>query len=528
VPEKIQIVVTAQDRASAQLKGLKSNIAQLGNRTGGPLGSMIGGLGGVGVAAAGMGVAAGLAGVAIGKVSEMLIKGVGDAIAEEASLKRLDAALEANIDNWDGNRDAIDKAIDARMDLGFQDDVLRDSMIKLVTATQDQSEALDLQGLAMDVARGRNIDLGAATDIVLKANMGNVGALRRMGIEIDKTATKEEALLLLQERYAGQTEAFMETTTGKVTVAATKFEELQESIGGMLLPFIADTATAASGAADQIERMADALGGAQFAALPHAMERGSFAEAGEEAGRALTGALAGQIAKGGRDVTAEARALGRDITDDLAGAVRGSKDNVKSAMEQLTFAMTHPLKMAREVARIEGALTGNKLAEGLQSTNPWIRTVAQQTQDALLGQLREIKGDAYVEAFITGRRVGEGIEDGYTAPRLPGPYIGPPRGPGVDLVRDGWGSGGPGGRNPSFRRGRRAAGGPVTAGETYLVGERGPEMVTFGRSGHVTPNHAMGGQPIVVNVDGRELFRIMDQRMGKRLAMSSSGAYVRG
>lgn len=34
----------------------------------------------------------------------------------------------------------------------------------------------------------------------------------------------------------------------------------------------------------------------------------------------------------------------------------------------------------------------------------------------------------------------------------------------------------------------RAGGGPVTAGNTYLVGEDGPEIVTFGASGYVTPN----------------------------------------
>jgi hypothetical protein len=50
-------------------------------------------------------------------------------------------------------------------------------------------------------------------------------------------------------------------------------------------------------------------------------------------------------------------------------------------------------------------------------------------------------------------------------------------------------------------RGARAAGGPVTAGGTYLVGERGPELLTMGaRGGYVTPNSAMGGANITVNM----------------------------
>lgn len=49
---------------------------------------------------------------------------------------------------------------------------------------------------------------------------------------------------------------------------------------------------------------------------------------------------------------------------------------------------------------------------------------------------------------------------------------------------------------------RRAMGGPVVAGQSYLVGENGPEVVTFGSSGYVTPNHRLrggGGDTYVVN-----------------------------
>ena len=39
----------------------------------------------------------------------------------------------------------------------------------------------------------------------------------------------------------------------------------------------------------------------------------------------------------------------------------------------------------------------------------------------------------------------------------------------------------------------RQRGGPVAAGSSYIVGEAGPELVTFGRTGNVTPNNQMGG-----------------------------------
>lgn len=51
--------------------------------------------------------------------------------------------------------------------------------------------------------------------------------------------------------------------------------------------------------------------------------------------------------------------------------------------------------------------------------------------------------------------------------------------------------------------GARAEGGPVTAGKAYLVGERGPELFSPGASGHITPNHALGGIVQNITVDAR-------------------------
>jgi hypothetical protein len=45
----------------------------------------------------------------------------------------------------------------------------------------------------------------------------------------------------------------------------------------------------------------------------------------------------------------------------------------------------------------------------------------------------------------------------------------------------------------------RAAGGPVTSGQPYMVGERGPELFVPNGSGHIQPNRG-GGQPVYLNV----------------------------
>ena len=50
----------------------------------------------------------------------------------------------------------------------------------------------------------------------------------------------------------------------------------------------------------------------------------------------------------------------------------------------------------------------------------------------------------------------------------------------------------------------RARGGPVSAGQPYLVGENGPEMMVPGRSGFIVPNGGGGGAPINVYVNAPE------------------------
>ena len=52
--------------------------------------------------------------------------------------------------------------------------------------------------------------------------------------------------------------------------------------------------------------------------------------------------------------------------------------------------------------------------------------------------------------------------------------------------------------------GGKAGGGPVSAGMTYLIGERGPELFSPGASGTIIPNHALGGggANLTVNIIG--------------------------
>lgn len=87
--------------------------------------------------------------------------------------------------------------------------------------------------------------------------------------------------------------------------------------------------------------------------------------------------------------------------------------------------------------------------------------------------------------------------------------------------------GGKGTFGPNYGFPARATGGSVTAGQPYLVGERGPELFMPGRSGGIAPADSFGGMGnIVVNVDASGSSVEGDTAQGNRLGQVI-GAAVR-
>ncbi len=65
---------------------------------------------------------------------------------------------------------------------------------------------------------------------------------------------------------------------------------------------------------------------------------------------------------------------------------------------------------------------------------------------------------------------------------------------------------------------RRANGGPVSSGRSYMVGERGPEMFVPNTSGRIVPNSDMGSSTnVVVNVDASGSSVQGDEEQGREL-----------
>ena len=71
----------------------------------------------------------------------------------------------------------------------------------------------------------------------------------------------------------------------------------------------------------------------------------------------------------------------------------------------------------------------------------------------------------------------------------------------------------------------RANGGPVSAGKSYMVGERGPEMFVPNTGGRIVPNSDMGSSTnVVVNVDASGSAVEGDEEQGRELGLLISAA----
>lgn len=158
--------------------------------------------------------------------------------------------------SWADYGDQIQKAALAQANLsGFDDERLLGTFATFVRRTKDVNEALRLNAVSADVARGRNIEFEQASQLVLKASIGQAGALRRLGIDAAKGASATQLLTLLQQQYSGAAEAFGKTAVGSQERFRVALENVQETIGTLLLPKVATLADDLSTAAVAAQRL---------------------------------------------------------------------------------------------------------------------------------------------------------------------------------------------------------------------------------------------------------------------------------
>jgi hypothetical protein len=164
---------------------------------------------------------------------------VNAAVEAEKSQARLQAQLKASDISYRAHAKEIDAVIQRHSRLaGLDDEDLQDAFTSIIRTTGNVSKSLRLVGLASDFARGRQIDVAKAGDIVAKVAGGNVGVLGRYGVKLREGASASEALAALQRKFAGQAEAYGRTNAGAADRAAVAYENLKETLGNALAPVV--------------------------------------------------------------------------------------------------------------------------------------------------------------------------------------------------------------------------------------------------------------------------------------------------
>jgi hypothetical protein len=229
-----------------------------------------------------------------------------------------------------------------------------------------------------------------------------------------------------------------------------------------------------------------------------------------------------EMVKRGVELMHEAAAIQRDETlpaDEKAAKLQGIKDQLAASTAQYNREIVLFQQQAAE--SLPGYLSGlQSMASGYSSVLEYSKrlTKEQEQQKILAEGIGNAVGQNMVSAFdalIAGtesfgeslRKIASGVLTDI-ARQLFQIYVinqainsisnlfGPkPTGllPGVKFKPDAF--------SMPLLAGAKAAGGSVTGGSSYLVGERGPELFTPGRSGSIAPSGSFGGANVVVNVD---------------------------
>lgn len=198
------------------------------------------------------------------------------------------------------------------------------------------------------------------------------------------------------------------------------------------------------------------------------------------------------------------------ISGNIVETLRGMPDKVDTIMDDLLYAINHPLELQQNLARIESELVSDNLQKGLASKNPFIRAQAEQTQARLRELWTQLTGIAWDTAHDASGNLRDGFASNYpqiTADagklmnklqeiyskqlKIPAPIVGNFK---TGAAGENAGGGG------------RASGGPVRSGTGYVVGEAGPEWFVPGANGYIIPNHVMtrpalgAGAGVTINV----------------------------
>ena len=175
-------------------------------------------------------------GAAVAGTTAFLKSSVDAYMQSEASAQRLRVTLSnlgMGFENAKGQAEAFvqQQSVMSAVD----DELVSDTFTRLINATKDYGDAQKLTTTALDISAATGKDASAVAVALGKAYNGNLGALSRFGVSVDKSKTSVENIDAAMKQYQGQAKAFGETSAGEAKKAQIAWENAQEGIGKGIL-----------------------------------------------------------------------------------------------------------------------------------------------------------------------------------------------------------------------------------------------------------------------------------------------------
>jgi phage-related protein len=416
-------------------------------------------------AGAAFAVAAAAAAAYAGK---LLIDGVKSAIEDEAAQAKLAGTLERVAGASNKTVEAVEKYITkTSLAVGVTDDKLRPAFDRLVRSTGDVDKAQSALNIALNISAATGKSLETVTAAVGKALDGNATSLGKVagGFEASELKGKSFSDLLptLTERFGGAAQEQAETFAGKMDRLGIAFGEAKETAGSFILDGITPIITAfVDKGIPAIQEFADEIGPKLKPIIDGVINL--VRDVLLPAFKSWWGFVSETIIP----------AISAVLTPAFEG-IKKAFDTIKKAVNDNRegFEKFQPvIKAVAEFIRDKVApILGGAFKVGLQAIGTIVGTLVSG-----FGKLAGFIGDAYEQLrnFINLIKNNPLVK-------------------GISNVVSGLFGGG------------KAAGGPVKAGTSYVVGERGAEMFVPKTDGVIIPNNKMGGGNVTnlnINVTG--------------------------
>lgn len=118
---------------------------------------------------------------------------------------------------------------------GVLDDSLRPAMQSLLMTTGSVAKSQELLALALDMSRASGIDVATVAKDLSKAYVGQARSLSKYNTGLSQVELRTKSFGELQEflnnQFAGQNTAYLETYAGKVSMLNVAYANMQETIG---------------------------------------------------------------------------------------------------------------------------------------------------------------------------------------------------------------------------------------------------------------------------------------------------------